>query len=68
MTDALVTAPTLTASDISGRMSYSHHEAVAAVSVIVYVTTLFLFLFLSINILRSAKLIPTHSIQKLYQW
>ena len=42
----------------------STREAVAAASVIACVTTLSLSLFLSINIL----LLPTHSIQKLYQW
>ena len=62
MTDALVTAPTLTALPCFWHTwaqvifpPGSTREAMAAASVIACVTTL--FLFLSINILRSAKLL-----------
>jgi len=58
MTDALVTAPTLTWAQVIFPPG-STREAMAAASVIACVTTLFLFLFLflSIHILRSAKLL-----------
>ena len=55
----------------SGCRWYSHLVRLVRqwqqLSVIACATTLFLFLFLSINILRPAKLLPAHSIQKLYQ-